>query len=178
MPHFRAIAAAVPLLVAGSACADQIGDECVVATDCSSAGDRFCDTTQGSPGGYCTIMGCDFDTCPDEAVCVRFFSVAATNRTCDPGSNRNMNGQYDCTEDGLHCCTADELCTLGETCVPRTAEIRFCMRKCGNDGDCRDGYECRTEELMMRHGGEPVPPPEPVSGPLQPFCAAAPPSPS
>ena len=57
--------------------------------------------------------------------------------------------------------------------VPRILERRFCMRKCGSIGDCRDGYECRDVELMMRHGGEPVPDPTDATGeiPSTSFCA-------
>jgi hypothetical protein len=159
MSHLRATLAILCLL-ATAACGDEIGDECALSSDCSTQGDRICDIT--SPGGYCTVLGCDFDNCPEESVCVRFFSVADSNRTCDP--REQITG-----------CTADELCTLSGTCVPRTAEVRFCMRKCGSNGDCRDNYECRDEALMREHGGEPVPPPgEAVSDDPQPFCAAAP----
>jgi hypothetical protein len=148
-----------------AACSSEIGDECSLSSDCSPQGDRFCDIS--SPGGYCTVIGCDFDSCPDEAVCVRFFSVSDSDRTCDPFSEDQASGTDDCT--------ADELCTLSETCVPRTAEIRFCMKKCDYNSDCRDNYECRTEERMREHGGEPVPPPgEPLGNDLQPFCAVAP----
>jgi len=159
MSHLRTTAA-VCVLLATAACGDEIGDECSLSSDCSTQGDRICDIT--SPGGYCTVLGCDFDTCPEESVCVRFYSVADTNSECDPRAQTSG-------------CSADELCTLGGTCVPRTAEIRFCMRKCGSNGDCRDNYECRDEALMREHGGEPVPPPgEAVSDDPQPFCAAAP----
>jgi hypothetical protein len=163
MPQLRATFAVV-LLLGAAACGDEIGDECSLSTDCSSQGDRICDIS--SPGGYCTVIGCDFDTCPDEAVCVRFFSVGTTNHPCDP-----------LTEDidGTDACTDDEACTLKGYCVPRTAEVRFCMRTCGGGDDCRDGYECRDEALMQEHGGEPVPPPgEAVSRNPQAFCAAAP----
>ena len=146
-----------------SACGSEIGDGCSLSTDCSPEGDRVCDIS--SPGGYCTQIGCDYDTCPGEAECVRFFSVNSSNRTCNPRT------EDDTTND----CTADELCALSGTCVPRLAEVRFCMRKCSSNGDCRDGYECRNEMLMQEHGGEPVPPPgQPLGDNLQGFCAAKP----
>jgi hypothetical protein len=166
MPPLRATAALALLLASSAACGDEIGDECSLSTDCSTQGDRICDIS--SPGGYCTIIGCDFDTCPEESVCVRFFSVAESNRECDPS-------REDLGEESR--CTADELCTLTGVCVPRTAEIRYCMRTCDKNSDCRDGYECRNEERMRRHGGEPVPPPgEAVSDDPQPFCASEPPN--
>src|SRR5439155_19166710 len=49
-------------------CSKQIGDACVVPTDCSTAGDRDCSDPTAA-GGYCTIRGCDYNTCPSEAVC-------------------------------------------------------------------------------------------------------------
>ena len=146
------------LLGTAAACGDEIGDSCSIHSECSPTGERICD--QQSPDGYCTILGCDFDTCPDEAVCVSFFSVASTNLLCADSTD----------------CTADEICTLGGYCVPRSSEVRYCMKKCSGGGDCRSKYECRDLELMQEHGGEPVPPPgENLSlDNLQGFCAAAP----
>ena len=135
-------------LLGSAACGEEIGDECSLSSDCSPQGDRVCDVS--SPGGYCTIIGCNYDTCPDEAVCVRFFSVETTNLPCDPQTEDRMGGTNDCT--------ADELCTLQGSCVPRLAEVRFCMKSCSSSDDCRDDYECRDEALMREHGGEPVPP--------------------
>ena len=144
------------------ACGEEIGDSCSLSTDCSSSNDRICDTN--SPGGYCTIIGCDVGTCPDEAVCVRFYPVTSTNRPCNPAAE-------DQTENS---CTADEVCTFSETCAPRNSEVRFCMKTCGSNGDCRDAYECRDDELMKLNGGEPVPEPGEVNtSDLKRFCAAA-----
>jgi hypothetical protein len=145
MPRARMRFALVALaVVAGAGCGKEIGDECFVATDCATDGTRQCDTS--SRQGYCTIQGCDFDTCPEEAVCVRFFTGNFANRNCDPA-----------TEDrGTDACSLDELCSLVGKCVPRSSEVRYCMRECGDDSDCRDGYECRDLGLMIEHGGEPV----------------------
>lgn len=147
-----------------AACGQKIGDSCTVSSDCSNNGTRVCDIY--SPGGSCTIEGCDFGTCPDEAVCVRFFPALQTATMCT-------------AENAATACLPDEVCTLAGRCAPRSIELRFCMLKCDGDGDCRDGYECRNEEVMKKHGGEPVPdptakPPEPgQNAPApQPFCAA------
>jgi hypothetical protein len=51
-------------------CAPEVGDECSNALDCSASASRVCDRTQ--PSGYCTLLGCEEGTCPEEAVCVRF----------------------------------------------------------------------------------------------------------
>jgi hypothetical protein len=55
------------------ACRPEIGDKCVLSTDCSVRGDRQCDIAQ--PGGYCTQFNCKGDGCPDEASCVLFNSA-------------------------------------------------------------------------------------------------------
>jgi hypothetical protein len=77
-------------------CTAEIGDECSANVDCSTNGDRACDTS--APGGYCTILDCRANGCPEEAMCVAW----------------------------------------GEGVAQRT----FCMRHCGSDSDCRDGYQC------------------------------------
>jgi hypothetical protein len=146
-----------------AACGEEIGDECSVSTDCSSDGDRICDTS--SPNGYCTVSGCDHDSCPDEAVCVRFFGAATSTLTCDPA--------IEDTEANV--CSAAEICTVGGACVPLTAESRYCMRSCDDDGDCRSDYECRDLALMIEHGGEPVPPTDgATSEAVERFCAPRP----
>jgi hypothetical protein len=153
--------------MANTACGSEIGDSCIVSADCDPSGTRFCDNT--SEDGYCTVIGCDYNTCPDEAVCVRFFVGSFGNQTCDPVTEDAPSSVN--TDD----CTLDEICTLAGHCVPHSAETRYCMRKCGGEGDCRDGYECRTEELMVEHGGEPVlAPGERPDGDPQRFCASAP----
>jgi hypothetical protein len=161
-----AVVVAAMAVSATAGCGDQIGDSCQISSDCSAQGDRFCDTTQPG-GGYCTVVGCDHGTCPEEAVCVRFFPVGNNSIVCDP--------QTEDLEDGTDQCSLDEVCTLGNYCAPRSAEQRFCMKTCENSGDCREQYECRDRDLMLAHGGEPVPPAgERVSSDPQPFCAAAP----
>ncbi|HVK78302.1 MAG TPA: hypothetical protein VM734_33585 [Kofleriaceae bacterium] len=141
-------------------CGKEIGDDCQLAIDCDpDTGSRVCDLTQ--PGGYCSIRGCTFDSCPDESICVSFFNASFENRPCDPAAP-------------VSACDLDEVCTLQGQCVPMASEERWCMRTCDDGGDCRDGYECRTEELMKLHGGQPVPPPDSSLGDLQGFCAAAP----
>lgn len=160
---FVALAAAAALATAG--CGHEIGDSCGINSDCTndSTDPRVCDAF--SPQGYCTIPGCDFDTCPDEAVCIQFFTGSFSNRTCDPA-----------TEDvATDMCAIDEACAIDGHCVPRAAEVRYCMRRCDSDGDCRNGYECRDLQLMKDHGGQPVLAPGEVLGAdLPKFCAAAP----
>ena len=164
-------------LALGLGCGTEIGDSCTFSTECSPSGDRICATGTTLPGGYCTIYGCDYDTCPDEAICVKFYAVGSTNVLCNPDtedaprfdSEGNPSG-IDVTDD----CSPEETCTLNGSCVPRTSETRYCMKKCAADGDCRDGYHCRTYSLMLQYGGEPVTDPDSTSTGIQPFCATAP----
>lgn len=147
------------LIAAG--CGKEIGDECVIASDCDPNGTRQCDSS--SVGGYCTVQGCDFDTCPEEAACIRFFTGHFENRCC----------AEDCAD--RVSCSLDELCSLEGHCVPRQSEVRYCMRRCDSNDDCRDGYECRDLELMRLHGGEPVlSPGTPIDASAPKFCAPSP----
>lgn len=150
------VLAVVALAFAG--CGKEIGDSCVVSSDCSPNGDRLCIDPQND--GYCTQAGCDYATCPEEAACIRFFSGSFENRDCQTNND----------------CSLDELCSLANKCVPRSSESRFCMRTCDSDGDCRDGYECRDLATMRLHGGEPVlEPGTPIDDNAPKFCAVAPP---
>ena len=151
-------------LAFGLGCGTEIGDSCSFSTECSPSGDRICATGTTLPGGYCTVFGCDYDTCPDEAICVKFYAVGSTNVLCDPDTE-------DVTTDD---CSPEESCTLNGSCVPRTAETRYCMKKCADDGDCRDEYHCRNYSLMLQYGGEPVTDPDTTSPGIQSFCAVAP----
>jgi hypothetical protein len=156
-----ALAILAAVLLAG--CGSEIGDSCNISQDCDPDGDRVCDIAY--PDGYCTVIGCDHDTCPDEAVCVRFFDGAFSNRTCDHA-----------TEDmATDMCSPDEICTLQNLCALRSSEARYCMKKCGGGGDCRGGFECRDLGAMKLRGGEPVLPPGDRIGDDPPrFCALAP----
>jgi hypothetical protein len=144
-------------LVFAAGCGKEIGDSCIVSSDCSPNGDRQCDISQKE--GYCTVQGCDYATCPEEAACIRFFTGQFENKDC--ASNND--------------CSLDELCNLKSKCVPRSSEVRYCMKTCESDGDCRDGYECRDIALMRAHGGEPVlEPGTPIDENAPKFCAVKP----
>ena len=143
--------------IVAAGCGKEIGDACIVSSDCSPNGDRQCDISQTE--GYCTIQGCDFATCPEEAACIRFFTGFFENKDCE------SNDQ----------CSLDELCSLNKKCVPRSSEVRYCMRQCDSDDDCRDGYECRNLAKMRDHGGEPVlEPGRQIDESAPKFCAIAP----
>jgi hypothetical protein len=161
------------LALFAAGCGKEIGDACIISTDCDPNGQRICDSSQKE--GYCTIQGCNFDTCPSESECIRFFTGQFNNRLCNPTTEDSS------TDD----CSLDELCNLEGHCVARSSEVRYCMRKCSSDGDCRDGYECRkfsqkdpdNMATFAQHGGEPVVGPDQTVDDSTPgFCATKPPS--
>ena len=128
------------LLVAATAsvaCDAVIGDSCSANVDCSSNGDRLCDTSM--PGGYCTVEGCSATSCPDGAVCVAFFPPATLVTPCDPATEDRL-GSDAATDD----CAPSELCLSSGFCAVASLERRYCMERCGGEGDCRDKYTCRT----------------------------------
>jgi hypothetical protein len=80
---------AFALLGLVSGCTPDIGAACTTSTNCSSQGDRTCDTTM--PGGYCTIPNCEPDTCPSEASCVAFRQWPSAVAACqDPTDTRML----------------------------------------------------------------------------------------
>lgn len=154
--------------LAAAGCGKQIGDACVLSTDCDPNGTRECDSVEKS--GYCTIQGCDYNTCPGDSECVRFFTGQFDNRPC-------VQATEDVGSNGTNDCSPDELCDLDDHCAARSSEVRYCMATCASTGDCRDGYECRDLTLMKDHGGEPVLAPGSVVDDTSPkFCASVPPS--
>jgi len=145
-------------------CGKEIGDSCVVQTDCDPNGTegRIC-VDPNTNGGYCTVQGCDYNTCPSEAVCVQFFTGGYANKLCDP------------TVVTGGACTLDEICALDGHCVARSSEIRYCMKTCSDQGDCRDGYECRGKDEMIKNGGQDVlAPGDTIDDSSPKFCAPAP----
>jgi hypothetical protein len=111
----RVVPVLAPALLgwASLGCSPQIGSSCNLSTDCSSQGDRVCDTAQ--PGGYCTILNCSSFSCPDHAVCVMFESALPGCSASAPYSDYQQ---------------------------PSRTGVALCMQHCGSDGDCRSGYHC------------------------------------
>jgi hypothetical protein len=144
LPFLTLVAAALLSV----ACGRKIGDSCKSSIDCSQESERLCDISQ--PDGYCTVEGCDEQSCPDSAVCIRFFPRLFLTRKCGAG------------------CSAEEIC-VDDSCAPRASERRYCAHPCGGDGDCRGGYQCRRAGTG---GSLPLTstPDTPVS-----FCAPTPP---
>ena len=118
----------------GISCEAEIGDSCSSSTDCSSKGDRICDVS--SPGGYCTISGCQADSCPSESVCISFYPPELLVQPCNPITEDawGENTSNDCNE--------SEVCLSSGYCAPTIFEHRYCMKKCSKDSDCRSNYKC------------------------------------
>jgi hypothetical protein len=72
--------------------------------DCDINGTRICDLA--SPGGYCTIQGCDVGTCPaGEGSCVQF--RADEPRLTDSFCMYSCSSNSDCrTDEGYRCVSA------------------------------------------------------------------------
>ncbi len=154
-------------VLAAFGCSHAIGDSCGNNVDCSVAGDRFCDTAP--PGGYCTVEGCDVDTCPGDSVCIRFYTLLETVPcTYDPLAPRGT-----CAPDQRCVCDASadvSGCAGPAHCAPENSERRWCMKRCGDNGDCRNQYECRSTGTL---GAEPVPSLAKPQGESAKFCVSS-----
>jgi hypothetical protein len=117
---FIVISILIPLF---AACKPEIGDECTYDADCSANMDRYCDSSQ--PGGYCLIIGCGPDECPEEASCVNFTTP------CPTGQGYEEDAEPD-------------KCSIIEPNRGRP----YCMRHCSGNGDCRSGYRCIEPEIL------------------------------
>ena len=85
-------------VMCAAACAPNIGDSCQTSADCSVNGSRICDLAQ--PGGYCTVGGCDPDTCPGSSLCVEWRGTpdrtAVTFCMDRCGGDGDCRRQYSC----------------------------------------------------------------------------------
>lgn len=162
----RQLVIATLLLLCGAGCGAEIGDSCSTNVDCSPAGDRICDTAQTD--GYCTVEGCDLGSCPEEAVCIRFFPTAFLSVACDPLTEDAVDPKVTLKVPPTNHCTLDEICLTSGFCVQRAQERRFCMKSCESDDDCRDGYVCRKTGTQ---GAESLPDPASPGSRVHRFCA-------
>lgn len=123
-------------LALASGCGRNIGDECRTSADCDPNGTRACDLSQ--PGGYCTVVGCDESSCPEDSACLRYFPEKYLSEmpVCDPKCEDVCPGVDACK-------ASDELCLDSGKCARRSFEQRSCAKTCSGNDDCRGGYECR-----------------------------------
>jgi hypothetical protein len=104
---FLALASGAPLL----GCTPSIGDHCALSSDCSIQGNRTCDTFQ--LGGYCTVVGCTANSCPDNAACVElgagipgcpYDEYAAPSRFGRSICMKSCGSDSDCRQDEGYVC--------------------------------------------------------------------------
>ena len=107
------------LSLLAAACNPEIGDDCQYDADCSPNLDRNCDRSQ--PGGYCLIIGCGPDECPNEASCVEFTTP------CPEGEGYESDAGV------------SEKCQLLTSNRSRT----YCLKHCKKNSDCRGSYKCQ-----------------------------------
>ena len=110
-------------LMSSAGCKAIIGDSCVTSYDCSEDGSRVCDPT--FPNGYCTILDCEPNSCPTEAVCVQFFEGVHSRNYCMRQCKKNPDCDrvlYECVEpaDGLSTILDNESSTYSGYCAPKT----------------------------------------------------------
>lgn len=152
-------------LVVAGACTRKIGDSCTLNVECSPQGDRYCDIA--APLGYCTVDNCDYNTCPDGAACVRFFSLMTNSGLCRgglaarPDCPADTDAAQACCRPGTPgCCLSGQRCLCQDAacqrayCATDTSERRWCMQACESDGDCREGYRCYQ---TGQNGSEAIP---------------------
>jgi hypothetical protein len=106
--------AALAFALAAAGCAQHIGDSCVLSTDCSTQGDRQCDTSM--PGGYCTVFNCAPNSCPDYAACYLFHPAVQGCSYNDRVTSRT--GESFCMEG----CSTNGDCRAGYECVDARQE--------------------------------------------------------
>jgi hypothetical protein len=156
-------------LASAAGCGREIGDECRTSADCDPSGTRACDLSQ--PGGYCTIVGCDGDSCPEDSACLRYFPAQYLAEP-EPGEPRCDPACEDiCDGPDANVCTADELCLNSHQCVRRSYEQRSCAKTCSSSEDCRGGYECRRSGTT---GSSMLLSENPTASPTTGFCAPKP----
>lgn len=101
------------------ACRPQIGDTCVLDSECSPDGRELRDCDTRSPGGYCTVQNCNTDECSEEAACVSFrdgdFSFCMLACSTDAECR---------TDDGYACITPDP--ALGTAFLDTVAPVGYC----------------------------------------------------
>jgi hypothetical protein len=84
------------------------------------------------PHGYCTLVGCDENTCPSEAVCVRFWPQVGMQSDADRvGTNYCMykcKSQSSCRNgDGYSCVSSKDFGSMEESkIIGGDPNQRFC----------------------------------------------------
>lgn len=115
---FALALAAIFVVLAG--CQPEIGDSCSNSIDCSANNTRICDTA--SEKGYCTIRGCDPDSCPGGALCVEWRGDEP--RTAETWCMARCSGDGDCRQGaGYRCVREGELDEDGNEIPARVVDL-------------------------------------------------------
>lgn len=126
-----ALSGAVLVALVLPGCSKEIGDSCSTALDCSASGTRICDMTQR--GGYCTLDGCEENTCPDEAVCVLFgrrLDGQSIERLARPYCMYKCDSTSDCrTDDNYACFSSTTFGAQDEAQILGNPKQKFCAQK-------------------------------------------------
>jgi hypothetical protein len=158
----RVLHAAAGIVALGGllGCPPEIGDKCRVSTDCSTRGDRLCDTSQ--PGGYCTQLNCRGNACSDEAACVLFNSAVPG---CGYDDRAGPFGSRVARAFCMAQCESDGDCRPNYACVdPRTYPWNAVILD-----DNQSKRACLAIPLEGQDGGTAVAAsPAPVCGPAAP----------
>ena len=147
----------IAMSLALGGCEPEIGDACDLGTDCSDSGDRICDDTV--PGGYCTIVNCEPDSCPEEAACVGFRQAPSSLAECaDPNELRTLRTFC------MRRCSSDGDCRSGYECVDVGEE--------GNPYDAilTDRESSHSKMCLVPYSS--VPAADPDSGASGDYCTA------
>jgi hypothetical protein len=116
-------------------CTPSVGDRCTLSTDCSIQGSRICDTSQ--PNGYCTVLSCTANSCPDNAACVEFGAslpgcpysdYSAPSRTGRAMCMKKCGSSSDCRQsEGYACIPIDSKQTPWTVVLDTVRASAVCM---------------------------------------------------
>jgi hypothetical protein len=112
---YGALAAAALFFVAffGLGCTPNVGSSCQLSTDCGSTGQLVCDTSEFE--GYCTVVDCSGNECPDNAGCIDFNPAIPG---C--GYNDRVGGSRISQPFCMATCSSNSDCRLGYLCANPT----------------------------------------------------------
>jgi len=149
------------MAIALGGCTPTVGDRCNSSTDCSVQGNRTCDTSQ--PGGYCTVLGCTANSCPNSAACVVFrvsipgcayddyHAPARTGRAlcmahCDKDSDCRQSDGYVC---------ADPTGPQWRAAILDDKQTKVCIPLGSNAGTTLSDASCGIVSSGAPHAGSP-----------------------
>jgi hypothetical protein len=108
--YAMAVGLAVVLALLSVGCTPSVGDSCVLSTDCGSTGNLVCDTSEFL--GYCTLVNCMANDCPDNAACVLFYP-AVPGCGYDDRVQASRIGEQFC----MATCSSNSDCRPGYVCA-------------------------------------------------------------